>query len=158
MVCFCFLCSSRLLKLGKLAEYFSPFYRFRCHYPLITYLTPVQASNTGEVNSLNTVSGVYHRLSRNKNLNKLIHILPISKIFFWNHHSSVKTIRVYLWTKVKCSYGAPVSKPSHHKYFIFLLFFWLVNVKLFWRHILHFTLGLSLYIPQDFPILFPLSN
>ena len=38
MVCFCFLCSSRLLKLGKLAEYFSPFYRFRCHYPLITYL------------------------------------------------------------------------------------------------------------------------
>ena len=30
--------SSRLLKLGKLAEYFSIFYRFRCHYPLITYL------------------------------------------------------------------------------------------------------------------------
>ena len=29
----------KVLKLGKLAEYFSPFYRFRCHYPLITYLT-----------------------------------------------------------------------------------------------------------------------
>ena len=38
MVCFCFLCTSRLLKLGNLAEYFSPFYRFWCHYPLITYL------------------------------------------------------------------------------------------------------------------------
>ena len=37
---FTFLCSSRLLKLGKLAEYFSTYYWFRCHYPLITYLTP----------------------------------------------------------------------------------------------------------------------
>ena len=39
MVCFCFLCSSSLLKLGKLAEYFSTFYRFWCHYPFITYPT-----------------------------------------------------------------------------------------------------------------------
>ena len=29
-------CSSRLLKLGKLADYFSTYYWFRCHYPLIT--------------------------------------------------------------------------------------------------------------------------
>ena len=27
----------RLLKLGKLAEYFSPFYPKVCHYPIITF-------------------------------------------------------------------------------------------------------------------------
>ena len=36
---FTFSYTSRLLKLGKLAEYFSTYYWFRCHYPLITYLS-----------------------------------------------------------------------------------------------------------------------
>ena len=33
---FTFLCSSRLLTLGNLAEYFSTYYWFRCHYPYLT--------------------------------------------------------------------------------------------------------------------------
>ena len=73
---FLFLCTSRLLKLGDFAEYLSniPYLLpFRCHYPLITYLTDTQWQGNDKELFLavnyNDVSAVKEALEKGRNQN-----------------------------------------------------------------------------------------
>ena len=94
-------------------------------------LAPVQASNTGEVNSLNSLNtaiGFYHKLSQKKNLNK--YTCTCIKDFVF------ETITVQLNLEAYSN-----SKFSNHLKVV------LVNAIKFNQYKNIYKLGISLYIP-----------
>ena len=97
------------MKLGKLSEYFSPFYRFRCHYPLITYLSVshfisfIASMDVGKAWTINLYQTLFNK-RKTKQFKKQ------------------KTLRTYMNYKHKnVDVHSFISKVSHHKFSAFCL-------------------------------------